>query len=724
MTAAVDVGADGASAAAAGAASSADKALPPLRDDLVLGEGPAAVDGSPTWTIYDPARGRYFRIGRTAFLLLSHWRLGAPVAVVAAANRISTITITGRDVERLVHFLRANNLIDGSAPGQMGSYLAQARAARQGWAKRILHGYLYTRIPLIRPDRFLNAAWPLVRPLFTTTFLMLLAAAGLIGVFLALRQWDRFLATFPYFFSLEGASVLVATLVVVKVLHEFGHAFMAKRYGCRVPAMGVALLVMFPVLFTDTTDAWRLTSRRQRLLVGAGGILVELCLAMIATLLWSFLPDGPLRSAVFVVATVTWIGTLAVNLNPMMRFDGYYMLSDFLGVQNLQARGFALARWRLREALFGFGEPPPERLPPRLYRATLVYAFSTWVWRFFLFVGIALLVYHVFFKLLGIALMTVELAWFIGLPVKKELGEWWRRRGSVRLNRNLIVALILLGGGIWLLATPWQTRITVPAVMAARDYATLYPPVAARVAAVHVEEGQAVKSGDVLFELASPDLKRRLVQARQKLEVTQLMIRRRAASGETAESVGVLETELAANLAAYRGLVAEKDKLTVRAPLAGEVVDIPPGLAPGRWVGVKQMLGRVVDRSAARLDAYAQGADLDRLRVGARGRFLAEDPARESLDVAVIEIESMGVARLDRPYLASTYGGSVAVRRDRDRKAVPEEAIYRVVLEPADGAPAPAQVTRGTVSIEADAASPLRRLWRAVVAVLIRESGF
>lgn len=553
---------------------------------------------------------------------------------------------------------------------------------------------------------------------------MLLAVVGLVGVFLTLRQWDQFFATFPYFFSLEGAAVLAVTLSVVKILHEFGHAFMAKRFGCRVPAMGVALLVMFPVLFTDTTDAWRLTSRRQRLLIGAGGILVELCLAMIATLLWNFLPDGPMRSATFVVATVTWIGTLAVNLNPLMRFDGYYLLSDFLGVQNLQQRGFALARWRLREALFGLGEPPPERLPPRLYRATLIYAFSTWIWRFFLFTGIALLVYHVFFKVLGIALMMVELTWFIGLPVMREVNEWWRRRGTIRLNRNLIVTLVLLAGGVWLLVTPWQTRITLPAVMTARDYVALYPAVAARVGAVHVTEGQAVQPGDVLFELESPDLERRLIQARQRLEVTQLMIRRSAASGETAESVGVLVTELAADLAAYRGLVEEAEQLTVRAPMAGVVVDMPRGLAPGRWVSVKQMLGRVVDPSASRLDAYAIGADLDRLRLGANGRFLPEDPGRESVDVAVVEIDSMGVAHLDRPYLASIYGGAIAVRADHERKAVPEEAIYRVVLSPADGIAAPAQVTRGTVSIEAEADSPLRRLWRTVAAVLIRESGF
>lgn len=157
MAAAVGVDAQAAVSAATAGAADSGAPVPPLRDDLMLGEGPAAADGSPTWTIYDPVRGRYFRVGRTAFLLLSHWQLGTASAVVAAASRISTVTITTRDVEQLVNFLRANNLVDGSTPEQMRSYFAQVRASRQSWVKRLLHGYLYTRIPLIRPDAFLTA---------------------------------------------------------------------------------------------------------------------------------------------------------------------------------------------------------------------------------------------------------------------------------------------------------------------------------------------------------------------------------------------------------------------------------------------------------------------------------------------------------------------------------------------------------------------------------------
>src|SRR5690606_41096448 len=103
--------------------------------------------------------------------------------------------------------------------------------------------------------------------------------------------------------------------------HEFGHAFMAKRAGCRVQSMGLASMVLLPMLYTDVSDAWRVNDRRSRLLIGAGGVLAELLLAVIALLAWSLLPDGPARTAAFMLASATWITTLVINLNPFMRFD-------------------------------------------------------------------------------------------------------------------------------------------------------------------------------------------------------------------------------------------------------------------------------------------------------------------------------------------------------------------------------------------------------------------
>ena len=157
--------------------------------------------------------------------------------------------------------------------------------------------------------------------------------------------------------------------------------------------MGVALLVLFPVLYTDNTDAWRLTDQRKKLQIVLAGLMVEFHIALLALFSWTVVEDGPLRSAAFFLATGSLVGSLLVNLSPFMRFDGYYALADFLGMQNLQPRAFELARWQVRQWLFGLPENPPEPFPATKHYFLVFYSFATWIYRFFLFLGIALLVY-------------------------------------------------------------------------------------------------------------------------------------------------------------------------------------------------------------------------------------------------------------------------------------------------------------------------------------------
>jgi putative peptide zinc metalloprotease protein len=707
--------------------------LPPLREELELLEAPAGHDGSPTWTIHDPVRNAFFRIGRAAFLLLSHWAVGAPQALLERVNTTTTQRVGPEQLQQLLRFLQANQLLLAAGPEAQADHLRRRAAQRGSPWKWVLHRYLFFRIPLVRPDRFLDATVHLVRPLMTRGFVLTCVVLGLLGIVLALRQWDSFTHTFLGFLSWEGAVAFGVTLMVTKVFHELAHGYAAKAYGCRVRTMGVAFMVFYPVLYTDTTDAWRLISRRQRLLIGAAGMIAEIQLALLATFAWSFLPDGPLRTGAFLLATVTWTMTLLVNLNPFMRFDGYYLLSDWMGIQNLQARGFAQGRWKLREWLFGFGEPAPERFTPKTRRRLLLYAYSTWVWRFLLFLGIALIVYNVFFKALGLFLMIVELAWFIGRPIKDELVQWWQRRRAMRLNANTLATLTVLALIVGVLVWPWQARVEVPAVLQAGSHATLYPPVPARIAALAAERGDRVAAGQVLVRLESPELTHQLAQTRRRIDLAEQLLRRQAASAEALERLQVLQQELAADRTRLEGLQAQQARLTVRAPQAGTLVDRPSELAAGQWVGLGQRLGRIVGDDPARLRGYVRGADLDRFADGAPGRFYPDDPAQPPLDVRVAARERVNASRLELPYLAAAYDGPIAVeaRQAQDSEAqiagtglVPKEPVYRVDLTPAEPVTPPARVLRGTVMVEAEARSLLGRAWRYAAAVAVRESGF
>ena len=696
--------------------------LPSLRADLQLSPAAPALDGSPRWTLADPVRGRYFKLGTAAMRLLRHWSLGDPEQVLRAANREPGLPLDGNELAQLLEFLRGHDLISALDEQQRASYRLKALVQRQSLWKILLHQYLFFRIPLWRPDAFLNRAWPWLERFGPKVLRYGLPATLAFGVFLVSRDWQRFIATFPHLISLGGALAFAVALFFAKLCHEFGHAFMAKRAGCRVQSMGVAFMVLLPMFYTDVSDAWRVNDRRARLLIGAGGVLAELVLACIALLAWSLLPDGPGRTAAFMLASATWITTLVINLNPFMRFDGYFLLSDFWEVDNLQGRAFALCRWRLREFLFGYAAPAPEPWAPRMQRRLLIWGYGSWLWRAALFFGIALAVYHLFFKVLGIFLMLVELVWFIFLPILSEWRQWWSRREQAHTPRVLLSSLTLFGL-LLLLALPWRSAVELPTMLEAGHTSALHAPVAARVKTVNVHDGQVVAQGEVLIELESPDLDSRQAIVRREIQIQQLQMRRQASRSETAADAGIVEQRLAEAVAEYRGLVAQRERLLLRAPHAGKVRDLLPQLTVGRWLSTKDPLVRVVE-DGARLRGYLAEAELWRVASGARGRFIADDPMHPAIAVQLSEIDTNGAAYVDQEALTSDHHGPIAVRRDEHQRAEPVQAQYGARLSVLEETPTPVQPLRGIVVLQGSGESLLGVAWRRMAALGVRESGF
>ncbi|TWD46143.1 efflux RND transporter periplasmic adaptor subunit [Pseudomonas sp. SJZ131] len=696
--------------------------LPSLRADLQLQAAAPALDGSPRWTLADPVRGRYFKLGAAAMRLLRHWSLGDPEQVLRAANREPGLPLDGAELEQLLNFLRGHDLISALDPQQRASYSLKTAAQRQTLWQILLHQYLFFRIPLWRPDAFLNRAWPWLQRFGPHALRIGLPATLALGVFLVSRDWQRFIGTFLHLFSLGGALAFGVALFFAKLCHEFGHAFMAKRAGCRVQSMGVAFMVMLPMFYTDVSDAWRVNDRRARLFIGAGGVFAELLLACLALLAWSLLPDGPARTAAFMLASATWITTLVINLNPFMRFDGYFLLSDFWEVDNLQGRAFALCRWRLREALFGYGAPAPEPWSPSMQRRLLIWGYGAWLWRAVLFFGIALAVYHLFFKVLGIFLMFVELIWFIFLPIVREWREWWTRRDQAHAPRVLLSALGLLAI-VLLLAVPWRSAVELPSMLEAGRVSTLHAPVASRVKQVNVRDGQMVAQGEVLIELESPDLDSRQAIVRREIQIQQLQMRRQASRSETVADAGIVEQRLAEAVAEYRGLAAQRERLLIRAPQAGKVRDVLPQLNAGRWLSPKEALVRIVE-PGARLRGYLAEAELWRIAPGADGRFIAEDPMHPAVAVQLSEIDANGVRFIEQEALTSDHHGPIAVRRDQSQRPEPVQAQYAVRMTPLDNIAAPTQPLRGVVVMQGRGESLLGTAWRRLAALGVRESGF
>ena len=699
--------------------------LTPLREDLSILEGPPLENGAPTWSIHDPARNTFYRIGRLEFEIISRWDLGDVGAVLDGLHAETTLTATPEDIAAIRDFLLKNMLLDPADQDACKVVHARVTVKPPHPLSWLLKNYLFFRIPVCNPDAFLGRTYPLVSMLFSHVTLIVLAMASLAALLLIEHHWESFFHTFLYFFSFEGIVFYGLTLFGVKLLHELGHAYTSKYYGLNVPSMGIAFLVMWPVLYSDNSDAWRLRSRKARMSIVAAGTIVELSLAVMATILWVFLPDGPLKSACFLVATVTWISSLLINLSPFMRFDGYYFLSDYLGVPNLAPRAFALAKWELRRFVLGLCTPPPEVFSRRKHRALIAYAWGTWLYRLFLFLGIAFMVYHFFFKALGIILLIVELSVFIFNPILREIRAWWTLRPVIGCNGHVVTsALICILLLAWLVV-PLPGKIVAPAVRKARQTASLYPPFSCRITTCNVQNGGRVGQGDVLFELESPHIDHQMAISAREIETLRIALKRQKTATAGLEQSLVTFEELFRAESNLEGLSKQKKRLVITAPFAGMIKDIPPGLHAGSWVNQSQFLGTLLTPDAQKIHAYIQEKEVQNMADTSRVLFYSDSGEHDPVACTLVAMDPTSPETLeDDPSLASLYGGTLPVEQDRNHHLILKKSHYRALFLPETPEAACTTVENGHIVINRKPRSLIVDTFKHVYGVLIRESGF
>jgi putative peptide zinc metalloprotease protein len=696
---------------------------PELRDDLAIFAGPKGHDGLPTWTLHDPSAHRYFRLGWLEFECLQRWSIGNAEHIAGAILDETPLEADTSDVEQFCQFLTNQQLVKASSAEASRKFAQQRQASKTGFWVWLLHNYLFMRIPLLRIDSALKSIVPWLDWFFQKQFIGVLLLFACVASYLVAQQWSHFTHSFLYVLTPEGVLATACMLSLSKVVHEFGHAFAASHFGCRVPTMGVALLLGMPVLWTDVTDAWRLSDRKQRLTIDAAGMIAELTLAVFATILWTILPDGAFRSGIYLLASTAWVLTLAINLNPFMRFDGYYLLTDGLDIANLQDRSFSLARWRLRESLFGFGHPAPENWSTGRYRLLLAYAYGTWIYRLILFTGIAWAVYYFFFKVLGLALFAVEIGWFVIRPMFKEMSAWREQIAAHDKPIRPRLAWLVPIAALALLVVPWQSHLIVPGLLHAQAQSKLYSPQPAQVKKLWVHEGDTVKAGQVLLELTSPDLDFKIATAQREWEELSEQLATQSLELSLARRNPIDTETMQSALAELEGLRADYKKLTVRSAFSGRVRDLSDVLRPGEWLAKDEMLGDV-ETPVSTVVAYAEEADVGRLETDGAGRFYPEGGDFLPFSVRIISIDKTGTRQLNLEELASTHGGAIAVRPDAERRLVPEQGIYRVLLQVENSDMNLPMTVRGRLSLETSPESIAGHLLRSAAAVVIRESGW
>ncbi|MFG0259548.1 MAG: hypothetical protein ACF8LK_04265, partial [Phycisphaerales bacterium JB041] len=390
-------------------------------------------------------------------------------------------------------------------------------------------GVFFLRVPLINPDRFLARTLPLFRWLFTTpafiAWLLLAAAAGVV----AISRFDELSA--PVLTMLDGNNVymLFAALLGLKVIHEFGHAYACRSFGGRVPEMGVFLVLFTPLAYVDATDSWTFTKTRRRAIVTLGGVYFESIIGAIAVFVWAATDASILNTLAYQVIVLATITTTLFNLNPLLRYDAYYLVSDLSGVPNLRARCQEAVAGLCKRVLFGLrhsadGEPTP--LHPGLtafglaqisYRVVLMITISTVLIMKF---GSAGLLMAVLLNSLTLGKSAIKLVRY--LIASEEIAP-------VRARAIFTTAAATAGltAGVLLLPLPWP--VNARGVVSFESIQTLRAPQPGVLTALPARQGEHLSLGSPLAPLQNPDLQTRqhtllaehaLANSRQTLAAT------------------------------------------------------------------------------------------------------------------------------------------------------------------------------------------------------------
>lgn len=640
----------------------------PFRKDLKLFPGPAEPDGTPTYTLLDPLKGQYFKISWVQALVMQIFKQGMTLSeLLAKVHERTTLSIDMKNLEEI--FLNASKLNLLAIPASSEEVAKKAEASRQSWFTWLIMHYLYIRIPLTNPDRFLEATLPYVMPLVSKPALYFYAFSLISAVGIVLFHFEEYIHTFSYFFNLQGFIGYGLALCAIKMLHELGHAYTAKAFKIHVPTMGVALLVLFPVLYTNVTDAWKLESRRSRFLISAAGVIVELILAGLATWGWYLTDRGLLHSVFFLISSTTWVTSLLLNCNPAMRFDGYYLLTDLLGIDNLQQRSFQVARWKLREWFLQLNIPPPEEgLTDQRIRWMVVYSIFTWIYRIILYTAIALFVYYEFTKALGIVLFIVEVVVFIMMPFFSEFKQLALRKAYFNWNtRSLITATIVAILLLWFIL-PYPHRKRFEAITAPEEMQILFVPESSRIEQILVKRGDEVKTGELLVQLKSNILDQAIEQTQREVAKTEQEIQVLSYRDEGRSYIPAKTAYLSQKESDLQRLKEKKAQLDVKAEVDGILYDFSDQIRKGLDVAKGTLLGKIADLSQVRVFAFVPEADSSGIEENSRARFKLLNPSALYWGT-VTKVYRTAQETLRFPQLSSVYRGNLAVVPDRQTRA-------------------------------------------------------
>jgi putative peptide zinc metalloprotease protein len=634
--------------------------------------------------LHDPFNNQFFRLRPEAYDFVSRLRPDRTVEEVweESLKRYPDDAPGQEDVIQLLTQLHFANLLYFEVPADSAKLFERYKKRRQREIRSKLLSIMFIRIPLLDPENFLKRFLPVIKILFGPVGALLWIVVVGTAIKLVLDRFDAVTEQAQGILAPDNLILLYAGLVVIKTLHEFGHAMVCKRFGGEVHTMGVMLLVFTPLPYMDATSSWSFRSRWHRAFVGGAGMIVEIFVAGLAAFLWAYTGPGVLHSLAYNMMFIASVSTLLFNANPLLRFDGYYILSDLLDVPNLYTRALKHLRHIVERYFFGYNDShsPTQSLKEAIWLS--IFGVLSGIYRVIVFTGIVLFVADKFL-LAGLIMAAICVISWVVAPLFRLIKYL---ASSPRLARTRLRAVSVCAGAFFvvlffLAVCPFPNRFRAPGVMEAVQYVRVVNDAPGYVDAVLAHSGTNVHAEVPLIALSDRELEFEIEATTAQREET-LALEQRAMSGQTAD-LAPIRKRMETIEARLNDLRSQKASLIVRARESGVWAAPQSKEMVGAWIPRGSLVGEIVNQKAFRFSAVVSQEEAANLFVDqitkAEVRLFGQGGI--NLEVTDYRIIPFQHERLPSAALGWHGGGEIAVSLSDESGLQTAEPFFQIYAD-------------------------------------------
>jgi len=661
--------------------------------------------------IKDPLSLKYYRLQPEQFLVLQH--LDGVSSLEDLKDRLQVefpaIRVTSGEVQSLILDLFEKDLLCSGRPGQGENILKKKRTRFLSGLRQSLLNPTFIRFPGWDPDPLLIHMTPWCGWIFSVAGLVLCVSLILSSWLFVLIRFDeirRRLPEFQQFFGWPNLIFLWITMAFMKVLHEFGHGVACKHFGGECHSMGIVIMVFSPTLYCDVTDSWMMKNKWHRILISAGGMYVEMILSTFAIILWYHSKPGLIHHLSLNVFFVSTVSTILFNINPLLRYDGYYILSDFLEVPNLQARCSHTFNRFFSWSVLGKDYPEDPFTSATGQPWLMLYLAASSLYRWLIVFSVAIFLYSVLkpyrLQSLGFMAAIFSILTTVGGACGTILKLAFSPRQDPISRMKLLTLLTLLIGTafafLWL-PVPWYEQAAC--YVEPSNMQHVYALHSGTVVQIAVQPGQKVRSGDLLMQLSSPELVEKLEKFRVAIESQNVELKFMAERKDS-EGMYLAQQKLHSLHQQKNECELQLRQLRIEAPLSGRVIAPPRTVSPGndvlqvrlrRWSGtplVPGNLGMTLEAgthvcSIAKEAGFRAILFLHQLD---RGDLQAGDPVHVKLDSLPGQLLTGKVISFSEregdvipAALSNRFGGPLPATTNSHGQEVLAAAMYQATIE-------------------------------------------